>query len=78
MSEKAKRLERSTGAFLSEINNAGEKAGKQTRRTASHVERRSPLSMIVGVEFASNSWIVGGRADLYIGGVHEAEAPVFT
>lgn len=51
---------------------------KQTRQTTSHVERRSSLSMIAGVEFASNSRIVGGRADLYTGGVHEAEALYIT
>jgi len=45
---------------------------------ASHVERRSPLSMVAGVKFASNSWTVGGRADLYTGGLHEAEIPAFT
>lgn len=57
---------------------AKRQVSKQTRQTMSHVERRSLLSMIAGVEFASNSRTVGGRADLYTGGVHEAEAPIFT
>lgn len=29
--------------------------------------------MVAGVKFASNSWTVGGRADLYTGAVYEAE-----
>lgn len=30
-----------------------------------------PFPMVAGVKFASNSWTVGGRADLYTGAVHE-------
>lgn len=39
------------------------------------VERRPPLPMVAGVKFASNSWTVGGTADLYTGGVHEDGEP---